>query len=74
MAALNRKRFINDTRLRFISFAPTEPRKNRIRNEEIPNHRFISRSARTAPRTPVQISTDPQLVNKSANGTFSILL
>ena len=74
MAALNRKRFNNDTRLRFISFAPTEPRKNRIRKEEIPNHRFISKSARKAPRTPVQLSTDPRLITRSDNGIFSILL
>ena len=57
-----------------VSLAPTDPRKNNIINEEIPNQRFISKSARYAPRTPVQLSTEPLFISRSDKGTFSILL
>ena len=69
--ALNKKRLNKDTLFKFMSFAPTDPKKKRIIKEEM---RFINRSDKYAPRTPVQFSTDPRLVNKSPKGTFSILL
>ncbi len=72
--ALNKKRLNKDTLFKFMSFAPTDPKKKRIIKEEIPNQRFINISDKYAPRTPVQFSTDPRLINKSPKGTFSILL
>ena len=74
VAAQNKKRRNKEALHRFIHFAPTVPRNSRIMNEEMPNQRFISRSDRNAPRTPVQFSTEPRFISKSPIGTFSILL
>ncbi len=72
--AQKRNLFNSDMRRSFISLAPTEPVKNNIINDDMPNQRFISKSAMNAPRTPIQLPTDPRFFSKSTTGTFSILL